>query len=50
MDKKKTLIQRLFVACLLIFIAATTVSAQNVKQIKFCDKKYEYGIGKDSIT
>ena len=50
MDKKKTLIQRSFVACLLIFIAATTVSAQNVKQIKFCDKKYEYGIGKDSIT
>ena len=50
MDKKKTLIQRLFVACLLIFIAATTVSAQNVKQIKFCDKKYEYGIGQDSIT
>ena len=50
MDKKKTLIQRLFVACLLFFIAATTVSAQNVKQIKFCDKKYEYGIGKDSIT
>ena len=50
MDKKKTLIQRLFVACLLFFIAETTVSAQNVKQIKFCDKKYEYGIGKDSIT
>lgn len=50
MDKKKTLIQKMFVACLLIFIAATTVSAQNVKQIKFCDKKYEYGIGKDSIT
>lgn len=50
MDKKKTLIQRLFVACLLFFIATTTVSAQNVKQIKFCDKKYEYGIGKDSIT
>lgn len=50
MDKKKTLIQRLFVACLLFFIAVTTVSAQNVKQIKFCDKKYEYGIGKDSIT
>lgn len=50
MDKKKTLIQRLFVVCLLIFTAATIVSAQNVKQIKFCDKKYEYGIGKDSIT
>lgn len=50
MDKKKTLIQRLFVAFLLIFIAATTVSAQSVRQIKFCDKNYEYGIGKDSIT
>lgn len=50
MDKKKTLIKKLFVACLLIFTAATTLSAQNVKQIKFCDKKYEYGIGKDSIT
>ena len=50
MDKKKTLIQRLFVVCLLIFITATTVSAQNVKQIIFCDKKYEYGIGKDSIS
>ena len=50
MDKKKTLIQKLFVAFLLIFIAATTLSAQSVRQIKFCDKNYEYGIGKDSIT
>lgn len=50
MDKKKTLIQRLFVACLLIFIATTTISAQKVEEIRFCDKKYEYGIGKDSIT
>lgn len=50
MDKKKALIQRLFAACLLIFVAATTISAQSVRQIKFCDKKYEYGIGKDSIT
>lgn len=50
MDKKKTLILRLFVACVLIFIATIAVAAQNVKQINFCDKKYEYGIGKDSIT
>ena len=26
------------------------VSAQDVKSIQFCDKKYEYGEGKDSIT
>lgn len=26
------------------------VSAQDVKEIQFCDKKYEYGEGKDSIT
>ena len=26
------------------------VGAQDVKQIQFCDKKYEYGLGKDSIT
>lgn len=50
MDKKKALIQRLFVASLLIIIATMTMSAQKVEEIKFCDKKYEYGIGKDSIT
>ena len=26
------------------------VSAQDVKEIQFCDKKYEYKQGKDSIT
>lgn len=50
MDKKKTVIQRLFVVCLWALITTLCVSAQNVKQIKFCDKKYEYGIGKDSIS
>lgn len=50
MDKKKTLIKQLVVVCLLIFTTILSVSAQSVKQIKFCDKKYEYGVGKDSIT
>jgi len=50
MDKKKTLIRRLFVACLLMAAATTFVFAQSVKKVKFCDKKYEYGVGKDSIT
>ena len=26
------------------------VSAQDVSKIQFCDKKYEYGTGKDSVT
>ena len=29
---------------------ALTVSAQDISKIQFCDKKYEYGIGKDSVT
>lgn len=49
MDKKKTLISRLFVAYL--FLVTTTFAfAQNVKQVNFCDKKYEYGTGRDSVT
>ena len=32
--------------CALVLNAA----AQDVSRIEFCDKKYEYGIGKDSIT
>ena len=26
------------------------MAAQDVSRIEFCDKKYEYGVGKDSIT
>lgn len=29
---------------------ALTISAQEVSKIQFCDKKYEYGEGKDSVT
>ena len=32
--------------CVMVLQAA----AQDVSRIEFCDKKYEYGIGKDSIT
>lgn len=50
MDKKKTLILKQLVVC--IFLLATTFSvfAQSVNMVKFCDKKYEYGIGQDSIS
>ena len=30
--------------------SATSLFAQDVMQIDFCDKRYEYGVGKDSIT
>lgn len=49
MDTKKKMIRKLTVLCLLI----TTILpgyGQNVKRIKFCDKKYEYGVGNDSLT
>lgn len=36
---------------ILVFVAvAFNMNAQDVSQIQFCDKKYEYGVGKDSIT
>ncbi len=38
------------VTVLTIVAVALGVNAQDVKQIVFCDKKYEYGVGKDSIT
>lgn len=34
----------------LFFALAFSLKAQDVKQIQFCDNKYEYGVGKDSIT
>lgn len=33
-----------------LIAVAFNVSAQDVKEIQFCDCKYEYGVGKDSIT
>ena len=39
-----------FVTVLALIAVAFNMNAQDVKQIVFCDKKYEYGIGRDSIT
>lgn len=49
MDTKKKIIHELVALCLAIS-AVLPVFGQNVKRIKFCDKKYEYGVGKDSLT
>lgn len=39
------------IVAILTFVAvAFSMNAQDVKQIVLCDKKYEYGVGKDSIT
>ena len=39
------------IVAILTFVAvAFCMNAQDVKQIVLCDKKYEYGVGKDSIT
>ena len=36
---------------LIVLVAfALNASAQNVSKVQFCDKKYEYGAGKDSVT
>jgi len=48
MDKKKTLT---VVAILVIsLISSWTSYSQDVKKVVFCDRKYEYAIGKDSIS
>ena len=41
--------KKLCLICMLVAWAFTAM-AQDVQRIQFCDKKYEYGIGKDSIT
>ena len=49
MDKAKTMILRaLMIVGLLASISM--LKAQNVSKIQFCDRKYEYAIGKDSLT
>lgn len=41
--------QKLLTLCALLALALN-ISAQDVQTIQFCDKKYEYGTGKDSVT
>lgn len=49
MDKTKKMILRIFTAIGLLF-STGLLNAQSVSEIQFCDRKYEYEIGKDSIT
>lgn len=52
MDKKKkiTITMKSIVSILTFVAVALSMDAQDVRQIEFCDIKYEYGVGKDSIT
>lgn len=50
MDKKKKIIKRSFFSVIAFTAFTLCLKAQDVKQIQFCDSKYEYGVGKDSIT
>lgn len=49
MDKKKAIMRDL-IAVWILFIAFIPVIGQEVKHIQFCDKKYGYGVGNDSLT
>lgn len=49
MDKKKKIVRYLIMLYLLI-TAIMPIYGQDVKQIKFCDKRYEYGVGNDFLT
>lgn len=48
MDKKKTLISVVLMAVSLM--SSWTSYSQNVSKVEFCDRKYEYSIGRDSIS
>lgn len=49
MDKTEKMIFRVFTVLGLWFTTGL-LNAQNVSEIQFCDRKYEYETGKDSIT
>ena len=49
MDKTKKMIFRVFMVVGLFF-STGLLNAQNVSEIQFCDRKYEYEMGKDSIS
>lgn len=51
MDKKKKMMFcRTAMPVLVFVLMATSVFAQNISKIDFCDKKYEYKEGKDTVT
>ena len=50
MDKKKEMIRRISMTVALLLTVTVGVVAQSVSKIQFCDKKYKYKVGSDSIT
>ena len=50
MDKKKEMMMRFFQLACIILVGTSGLKAQNVSEIQFCDRKYEYRVGSDSIT
>lgn len=50
MDKKKKVMNSLLLTMLLIALQSSSMFAQNLSKIQFCDRAYEYSIGKDSVT
>ena len=49
MDKTKKMILRALMVVTLV-VSTSMLEAQNVAKIQFCDRKYEYAVGKDSLT
>ena len=50
MDKKEKMKMKRFLTLIVSLLTVLSLGAQDVKEIQFSDKKYEYGIGKDSIS
>ncbi len=50
MDKTKKMICRTMLIWGILFSFSANLCAQNVAKIQFCDRSYEYEVGKDSIT
>lgn len=44
------MISRVLLLMMMIISPITQLEAQNISEVKFCDRKYEYQQGKDSIT
>lgn len=49
MDKTKKMIFRVF-AVMGLLLSTGLLNAQNISEIQFCGRKYEYEVGKDSIS
>lgn len=50
MDKKKKMTSRWILLLSAVLVSMFSLHAQDVKEIKLCDKQYSYDVGKDSIT